>query len=404
MDENARSAITKARAQLILKKPFFGYLATYLEPKEMANMAIKTIGTDGKYLYYDPDFVRSLDKETLMGAIAHEVFHCAFGHLWRRGFRDMMRWNIATDIVANEIIKSEGLALPDEALFNPSFKGLSAEEAYNKLTGDKGSDDDDGGGCGGKVSDGDSDNEGRTGSNFDDHSEWGKKKNGKDDGIGNSEINQKWREYASRARQMAKVQGSGAGSLEDMVDELLEPKLNWKELLKQSVVSSVISDYQLSPPSKRHIWRNIYLPSAKKSDAVEVIFAVDTSGSMTTEEIRDALSELKGICEQFSSFTIFYVECDWDIQRVIKLTPYSFNMDEVKKIRGRGGTRFPVSLIFEEVSKKHTGRPDTIIYFTDGYGRIAGEKPPCPVIWLLCSTYRFDPEFGRVIKYERDQR
>jgi len=395
MDEEVRKKITRARTQLILRKPFFGYLSLYLEPKERSDMLMPTMGTDGKNLYYDPEFVRSLDDRTLQGVIAHEVFHCGFGHVWRRGVREPTRWNIATDCAANIILADkEGFSLPSGAILNRDFAGMSAEEIYSKLSPPpKGKGRGSGKGEGGDQGEG----------VFDDHSEWGKKggKEALGDGKGKENMEQKWREYASRARQVVKLQGSGMGSMDELVDELLEPKMPWQELLRNFVLSSVITDYQISPPNKRHIWRNIYLPSPKKADEVEIAFVTDTSGSMSTEEIRDALSELKGICEQFSSFRIWYVECDWDIQRILELTSYSYDLDEVKKIRGRGGTRFPVAHIMERIQNEEGGNPNVIVYFTDGYGSTEGVEPTCPVIWLVCQKGGFKPEFGTVIAYER---
>ena len=108
-----------------------------------------------------------------------------------------------------------------------------------------------------------------------------------------------------------------------MVDQLLEPRLSWRELLRNSIVSSAKNDYRLIPPNKRHIWRGIYLPSSWGED-VEVAFIVDSSGSMSNDELRDGLSELKGICEQFDSYRIWFAQCDWDLQELIELNPYNF--------------------------------------------------------------------------------
>jgi predicted metal-dependent peptidase len=398
MDEKARRSITKARATLILRKPFFGYLATYLEPTEMPGCP--TIGTDGKHLYYNPKYINSLAMDELTAVIAHEVFHCAFGHVWRCGYRDVEKWNIAADGVTNVVLTDEGFHLPSGGVMDGRFKGLSVEEAYRMIK-DKTKEQLSSGDESGKGSE----SGGAEGKTLDDHSEWGKKDTQDAEGragLKGQKLEDKWREQASRARQLVKTQGAGMGSLDDLVDELIEPRLNWREILRNLVMSSVISDYQILPPNKRHVWRNIYLPSSKRSSEIEVAFIVDVSGSMSLDEVKEALSELKGICDQFDSFKIFYVECDWDIQKLLELTPYSFNMDEVKKIRGRGGTRFPVSHIFEEITKEG-GNPSSIVYFTDGYGNIDGDEPPCPVIWLLCAKSNFKPKFGRVIDYERER-
>lgn len=415
MDDEVRRRITRARAQLILHRPWFGYLACYLEPKEDRNLLMPTMGTDGKNLFYDPDWVRGLDMEHLQAIIAHEVFHNAFGHIWRRGAREPIRWNLAADVVGNSHLIAEGFKLPPGGLMVDApqneveeARKLSVEEAYEKIkvTRVKA-----GGGGSGKG-----DDKGKqtislpsgtaklAGGLLDDHDVWdGGEKETLEKSQANKELEQRWREYASRARQIVKSQGKGMGNLDDIVDELLEPKMNWREWLRNFVLSSVISDYALCPPNKRHIYRGIYLPSPKKSEEVEIIFVTDTSGSMSIDEIRDGLSEVKGICDQFAGFKIWYVECDWDVQRITELTPYTYNLDEIKKVKGRGGTRFPVAQIVSQIENEYGGMPSAVVYFTDGYGNTEGPDPGRPVFWLVCQRDDFKPEFGTVVKYEREE-
>lgn len=405
MDEEVRKKITRARAQLIMHRPFWGYCATYLEPKEEPNLPMKSMGTDGKYLYYDPDFVRELDMEQLQGVLAHEVYHTAFGHIFRRGAREPIRWNLAADIVSNTHLLNEGFKLSSGGLMvNAPYnvledaRKMSVEEAYEKIKikVQKG----EGKGTIALPGEGDTDFDGEL---LDDHDVWDKASEGElEKSQGKKELEQRWREYVSRARQIVKSQGKGMGNMDELIDELLEPCMNWREWLRNFLLSSVISDYQLCPPNKRHIWRNIYLPSPKKSEEVEVIFVCDTSGSMSTEEIRDALSEVVGITTQFESFKIWYTEVDWDIQGVTELTPYTYNLDEIKKVRGRGGTRFPVAHIVQVVQNEHGGNPSVVIYFTDSFGDVEGDDPGLPVFWLVCQeNNRFKPEFGTVVPYER---
>jgi predicted metal-dependent peptidase len=413
MDEEIRKKITRARAQLIMHKPFFGYLACYLEPKEDKNLPFKSMGTDGKNLYYDPEYVRILDMEQLQAVIAHEVYHAAFSHIWRRGARDTIRWNLAADVITNTMLLAEGFKLPSGGLMIDAphdviekARKLSVEEAYEKIKVEKQKGGGQGKGGKGTItlpSKGDTDLDGEL---LDDHDVWDKAGDGGKSEVEKSqtkkEIEQRWREYVSRARQIVKSQGKGMGNMDELIDELLEPKMKWREFLRNFLLSSVISDYQLCPPSKRHLWRGIYLPSTKKEEEVDVIFVVDTSGSMSTDEVRDGLSEVKGICEEFGGFRIWYVECDWDIHRITELTPYTYNLDEIKKVRGRGGTRFPVQSIVSKVRDEHNGNPSAIIYFTDSFGDVAGDDPGLPVFWLVCQeNERFKPGFGTVVTYTR---
>jgi predicted metal-dependent peptidase len=376
------------------------------------NLPFKTMGTDGKNLYYDPEYVRNLDIEHIQAVIAHEIYHSSFGHIWRRGAREQVRWNLAADSVANAHLLREGFKLPPGGLMVDApnnvideVKNLSVEEAYEKIKLEKQKGGSQGEGNKGTItlpSEGDTD---LNGGLLDDHNVWDKAGDGEKSELEKSqakkELEQRWREYVSRARQIVKSQGKGMGNMDELIDELLEPKMNWREWLRNFLISSVISDYQLCPPSRRHLWRGIYLPSTKKEEEVEVVFICDTSGSMSTDELRDGLSEVKGICEQFGGFRIWAVQCDWDIQRITELTPYTYNLDEIKKVRGRGGTRFPVQSITSKVRDEHGGNPCAVIYFTDSFGDVAGDDPGLPVFWLVCrENERFKPEFGTVVRYD----
>jgi predicted metal-dependent peptidase len=92
-----------------------------------------TMATDGRRLAYNPTFVEKLSAEELEGVLAHEVMHCALAHHCRRGDRDAQLWNRAADYAVNPILIGNGITLPKDALIDPSFADLSAEEIYSRL-------------------------------------------------------------------------------------------------------------------------------------------------------------------------------------------------------------------------------------------------------------------------------
>jgi predicted metal-dependent peptidase len=239
----------------------------------------------------------------------------------------------------------------------------------------------------------------------DDHSQWGKAGGNGDTGskeleewgksLANAqrrveELADKWKHWVSQARQIAKSQGVGMGSLESEIDELLEPKLPWRELLRNFILASTKSNYRICPPNRRHIWRGLYLPSIYGED-IEVGFAIDTSGSMSDEDIKEGLSEVKSICEQFESYTVHLFQCDYGIQEYRELTAYDFDFPD--KIKGRGGTSFVP--VFEDIAERNITLA-CLVYVTDGYGTFPEIPPEYPVIWL---THSKDVEFpfGEVI-------
>lgn len=98
---NAKDLLRRARIQLLVKQPFWGYLASYLDlremPLSMRKIARGPVGTDGRAIYYDPEEVVKIPPEQHEGMVCHEVCHDAFRHIWRRGTRNPKGWNIATD-------------------------------------------------------------------------------------------------------------------------------------------------------------------------------------------------------------------------------------------------------------------------------------------------------------------
>src|SRR5665213_1774804 len=123
--------IQKARTALLLDHPFFGSLLFRLKGRE--SRSIKTMATDGISLFYNPDFVDTLNASTLCGVLAHEVLHPGLQHHVRRSGRDPRRWNEACDYAINPLLLDAGLHLPEGVLVDDRFREMSAEQIYNQL-------------------------------------------------------------------------------------------------------------------------------------------------------------------------------------------------------------------------------------------------------------------------------
>src|SRR5258708_18162849 len=130
--------IQKARTALVLDHPFFGSLLFRLKGCECRS--IETMATDGLSLFYNPEFVETLNAATLAGTLAHEVMHPALHHHVRCSGRDPKRWNIACDFAINPLLVDAGLSLPDGVLLDNRFRGMSAEQIYNLLETEAGQD------------------------------------------------------------------------------------------------------------------------------------------------------------------------------------------------------------------------------------------------------------------------
>jgi predicted metal-dependent peptidase len=121
-----------ARTALISSSPFFGSLATLFKFKEMKDLPF-VAGTDGEYFYYNPSRIVKLSNRQLHFIFAHEVMHCALGHIWRTEKRDKMRWNFATDFVINLILEKNNFELIDGCLLDHKFNNMSSEQVYDIL-------------------------------------------------------------------------------------------------------------------------------------------------------------------------------------------------------------------------------------------------------------------------------
>ena len=397
---DAGKRISQARIALMLDYPFYGHLALSLEPVESNSLETHTMATDGRRLYYDKNFVEKLTLGELMGVIAHEVTHCALLHIPRESGRQHTRWNFATDFATNELITLEPqqkarvpISLPDGCLvpggkFDPKgkFKGLYAEAIYELLpeeppptevwvtidSHDKWKDWGKGEGEGkGQSGDGDKDQNGdgsgngqqkpkgkgdKPGSGNGDQNGDQNGQNSEDDAPG---LEQQWREKVAQAATVARMAGKFPGQWETLVGELLQPKLDWKTLLGDMITSAAKSDFRMSPPNKKNLWRGFYLPSLM-GEEINIAFYMDTSGSISDDEIVMALSEVKGICETYDDYTIYLRGVDTKIHDKWTIRPFE---PLPKVVTGRGGTDF------SEPMKEALDLPGitAIVYMTDGY-------------------------------------
>ena len=187
--------------------------------------------------------------------------------------------------------------------------------------------------------------------------------------------------------------GKLSSNVAEKVNGFLEPKLDWKSILREMVVSAAHNDFRIIPASKKHLWRNIYLPATKGEELV-IAVVVDTSGSISLDEAKEFLSEIHGICRAFDDYTIYLFMCDSNIKARWELHPYDELPDVVV---GRGGTSFKPPL---EAIEKEDLPISTIIYLTDLYPNDGYPPPPSfPVIWV--STTDVVPPWGEVIRLNK---
>jgi predicted metal-dependent peptidase len=380
----------KARAALLVGAPFWGVLSLRLAPME--DCSVETMETNGVSIRFNPDFVAGLSRGALRTVIAHETMHCAALHHTRRGDRDLWRWNVACDHAINPLLVAAGFELPDGALLDAAYAGMSAEEIYNKLPDDAGQNGNDQngkdpGGMGG-VTDpppgGDeSSDPGQVGTQA-----------GKPGGQAPSPADlarqeENWTIATAQAEATARAMGIAAGDAARAIRDQVAPKVDWRDVLRRYLSTAAKSNYAWTPPNRRYIARGLYLPSLRNETLGPVVIAVDTSGSINNATLAAFGAEITAILDEAAPEAIHVVYCD----AVVKGTACFEPGDTIHLApQGGGGTAF--GPVFEWVAQSDV-QPVCAVYLTDLDGRDFGPTPDYPVLWV--TTWKTAAPFGEVI-------
>ena len=386
---SVKDLISKIRLRVVVYHPFYGNLLLSIPYYE--DPTIPTMCTDGECYRFNPSFVQNLLVDEAAGVLLHEVLHIALGHVARGFGKNPIIWNLATDAIVNEIILGRtDFKLPNGVvrlrdIYEDGYVGdVTAEEVYNylmkKLNPTSGSglgtqsgsqDGKEGGEGGGEGESG----EGLYGGfrRIDDHKYPTTAAKAR-------EIYGKTCEWVTRARRLSKGDDP-LGALRDF-RSLHEAVIPWQVILSGIITDLIPTDYTFFPPKR---WHNGFaLPKAKK-EGLDVVIALDTSGSIADEDLRDFASEVKGILELYPGISVKVICCDAEAYGVQEVSDVS----EIK-VRGGGGTDFRP--VFE---KLESDPPKLLIYFTDGLGTFPSKEPPYPVLWI--GTRHFRPPFGSFI-------
>ena len=370
--DNSKEAVleqlVRARISLLLQQPFWGTLATRLILKDVTDDEwCPTAATDGRYFYYNRNFISKLNRAEAVFLVAHEVEHCVYDHMSRRGSRMPKLWNAAADFVINYELHEHNVGkLPDEktsgiqACFDAKYKGMFAEEVYELLLKDPDA----------------------NWPEFDVHLEPG---DGKGEPMTEEERRALSDEIRAAVMQAAKAAGAGnvPGGVRRLLKDLVEPQMDWREILNMKIQSMFKNDFTWSRCSRKSQSSGIYLPATREDVRADAAVALDCSGSMTTEMLRDLLSETKGIMQQFQDFKLRVWCFDTRVYNEAIFTPE--NIDEIDSydIKGGGGTDFMCNWTY---MKDNDILPERFIMMTDGYpGGSWGDESYVDTLFLIHS-------------------
>lgn len=391
--------LMKARIKLVLERPFEGQLGLRLQLVE-ANDWCKTAATDGRNFYFNRRFIETLTPDQVLFLMGHEIYHCIFMHFTRRGHRDKDLYNMACDYVINHALKEQRIGvMPSGGLISDKYTSeMSSEEVYELLKQnsvtiqapldmhlDLNSDGSD---------DGDSKEGGKTTITV--YGENGPPK------LTEAEIEEIQNEIRAQMVQIAQQLGAGKipKGVQRLIDGLIAPKMNWKQLLDVHVRSSISDDYtyeRFNPMNPE----DCMLPSLDVDDMVELAVAMDLSGSIGEEESRIFVSEIVGITETFRDYKIHLWTFDTEVYNHKIFNPS--NIDELKSydFKGGGGTLFECNW---EFMKENNIEVPRFVMFTDGLPNSSWGDPNGPeTLFVIKGNPRITAPFGTTAHYEEEK-
>jgi predicted metal-dependent peptidase len=399
IDREVREKLITARVGLLLRASFFGNLATRLKLVN-ADEWCGTAATDGRHFYYNSRFIQMLRPKEIEFLFGHEVLHCVYDHFGRRGNRDPQLFNIANDFAVNaDLIKHKvGEKITTvPCLYDSKYDGMSSEEIYDQLyeKADKISIgdlvdkliDEHLDGDGDADGDGDGENEGK-----------GRPKLSAAD---RQAIKDEIKEAMLAAAQTTDGAGNIPAGVMRMIKDLTEPQMNWRELLRMNLESTIKSDYTWMRPSRRGWHMEAVMPGRKNDEMIDIAIAIDTSGSIGEKMLKDFLGEVQGIMDSFPAYKIHIVSFDTDTYNPVQYD--SENLDSIVDYEPAGGGGTDFDAIYRYL-KDEDIQPRRLVVFTDGYPFGSwGDENYCDATWILHGTTTIVPPWGTYAYYEEEK-
>ncbi len=396
VDLQARERLVTARIGLLLRHSFFGNLATRLQLIN-ADDWCSTAATDGLKFYYNSRFIMMLRPKEVEFLVGHEVLHVVYDHIGRLGNRDPQIFNIANDYAVNADLKRHKVGefiktVP--CLYEAKYDGKASEEIYDDLMKnvktiniddliDQMIDDH-------LEGTGDGENEGDEGD---------KKGKGKRPTMSEEE--------RGRARQEIKqaiinaASSAEAGSLPKGVERLIkqatDPVMPWRELIQTNLTSAIRTDFSWLRPSRRGWHMDAIMPGMTPGEEIDVVVAIDMSGSISDKQAQSFLGEIAGMMEAFDGYKVHVFCFDTEIYNPADFS--SENLDTIDSYEPKGGGGTDFDAIFNYL--KEVGNvPNRLIVFTDGYPFGSwGDPDYCDTTWIIHGDKDPNPPFGQFAIY-----
>lgn len=343
----ANERLGASRARLLLQQPFYGVLLSMTD--FVPEAVIPTMATDGTKVYFNPEYVKTLNDHELYGVLLHEISHCIYLHCTtkRRLNRAQHRWNVACDFAINLEIKGMGYSLPREVLLDDKYREMNAEQIFDQLPEDSS-----------KFT------------TLDTHIELS-------DSDGWDDMEDKVI-AAYEMTKNSKSKGSTPSGLKRWIDKLRKSKVRWERIFHKFIGQALSKDdYSFIRPNRRYLSQDIYLPDLRSHIIGSVVIGVDTSGSIGKECLEQFAAEIAKIGHLVEEITV--MTCDAHVHEVVKIRKFE---DFLKKIKFSGGGGTDFRPVFDKV-KEMRMEPELLVFLTDTYGSFPEKAPQYPVLWVI---------------------
>lgn len=345
--------------------------------------------TNGRDEVYGTRFILELKPKELAFVVLHEALHKAFRHMtiWRALSKiDHPLTNAAADYVINLIAvqadpNEQTIAMPRRAdgsligLLDKRFAGMNTKQVWDILREEG--------------------YESKGPNGFDEHDWDGAQE------IPSDEQEELERDITTALRQGAmearKLAGNGGGGLPRELEDLLNPQLDWRDVLNEFVTSICLNKDQSSwqRVSRRFIANDVYMPSLIGQSVGRIVVGVDTSGSVSNEDLTKFLSEIVDLCNAVSpdALDLLYWDGDVDGHEQFHAGSYADLLTGTRPIGG-GGT--DPNCVSKYLAKNQIA-PECIVMFTDGYVPNWGSDWPAPILWVVVNNAKAQADVGKTI-------
>jgi predicted metal-dependent peptidase len=393
---NEERKLSKAKVSLMRDPKFVMWAGVMMIGDTHIVDDLPTAATDGRNEYYGRKFVAAMNHKMLAFVVLHENLHKALRHLstWVRLFKeDAQLANIACDYVINQMIvdmdpQGTHTELPSIGgksivLLDAKYKGLNSKQVFDMLKEDKKNGE-------GLFGPGD-----KSPDSMDEH-RWEDAKNLTE--AEKKELEQEI-DQAIRQGQMQhqKMHGSGAGNLNRELGDLMDPQVDWKELLREFVTQMCAAKDMSSwrRVNRRFLSAGIYMPSLIGERVERITVGIDTSGSIGAHELNTFLSEVRAVVEGVRPGMLDLIY--WDAAVAGHETYTESDMGSLvqsTKPKGGGGTD-PACM--DKYMSEHDIKPNAIIMLTDGYVPNWGHNWPSPILWVVANNPNAVAAHGKTI-------